>query len=77
MGSDPFSSDPAAKIFLAFITVISILNVLKEEWVIWILSYGRKGPQDVNQFALRTNRAISAFVAIYGVLYILWNFISK
>jgi peptidoglycan biosynthesis protein MviN/MurJ (putative lipid II flippase) len=77
MGGDPFSDDPIAKTFLAVVTIFCILMVLRVDWVIWILSYGRRGSQDVNPIALRITRIISVFGAIYGTIYIFWSILGK
>jgi hypothetical protein len=77
MPIEPQLRDVITKTGLVVFTFVCILIVVRIDFVVWILSYGRATSKDVDPLYLRIFRTIAAFVSIYGACYIAWHFIYK
>ncbi len=71
------ADDPIGRWLLLVAVIVFSLVAFRPDWFIRVLSYGRHGFRDVNGALLRVTRIVAAVSAIWGAVYLTWNFIRK
>lgn len=62
---------------LLVVVILFSLVACRPAWVIWALSYGKRGTRDIDATLLSVTRIIAAVSAIWSAVYLIWNFVRK